>query len=431
MESDLRGGADGAQGNELLDVVTRGGKLPSAKSKFFASWSGELKRLQDAVKAQGFGNYAGRKKMASSKLFSDDALDPDILLQSLNENGFDFFTVDDLFQAVEERLTSGRPMFGFKNNEAMQGVDYSIREKNAATQEKEYEAAVDAITAGTWDMSKPVAVGDTPEAWLLAGADPLPITMAPGMVRKVTQTEHDLPVAIVRNVAHEMSDPVFVFQSAMEPDGITVFLDSKHKGQNIMLAVHLNRREGRHEINKIASIYQRNNPGNLVQWMRDGLLRYINTQKSRVWFQSIGLQLPKEGTKRGSPKLRTEQDIVKPSSDLSISDRGARGERERVSAALSALDRKPGERLAIYQRAKGLFDRASERRFDLEEATGPEAKHARLIQSLGELDAILSVLPPEVRGKVGGYTVLANIGKDSQSGPRISPRMWGWPDGLL
>ena len=39
-----------------------------------------------------------------------------------------------------------------------------------------------------------------------------------------------------------------------------------------------------------------------------------------------------------------------------------------------------------------------------------KVRRTKLLQSIGELDAVLSVLPPEIRGKVGGFAVLANIG---------------------
>ena len=94
--------------------------------------------------------------------------------------------------------------------------------------------------------------------------------------------------------------------------------------------------------------------------------------------------------------------------------------REPVYSAMGLnLDRQPGERLAIYQKAKELFDKVAQNRDELEGAKGPESKYARMLQSLGELDAILKVLPPEVRGRVGGYTSLANLGKDTQSGPGV------------
>jgi hypothetical protein len=80
--------------------------------------------------------------------------------------------------------------------------------------------------------------------------------------------------------------------------------------------------------------------------------------------------------------------------------------RPRVDRALaSAMNRKPGERLAMYERAKEMFDRVSARRG---ESTGPDG-YARTLQSLWELDAILKVLPAEVRGKVGGFTQIAAL----------------------
>jgi hypothetical protein len=80
--------------------------------------------------------------------------------------------------------------------------------------------------------------------------------------------------------------------------------------------------------------------------------------------------------------------------------------RPRVDRALSAaLNRKPGERLAMYERAKEMFDRVAARRG---ESTGPDG-YARTLQSLWELDAILKVLPAEVRGKVGGFTRIAEL----------------------
>ena len=80
--------------------------------------------------------------------------------------------------------------------------------------------------------------------------------------------------------------------------------------------------------------------------------------------------------------------------------------RPRVDRALaSAMNRKPGERLAMYERAKEMFDRVDARRG---ESTGPDG-YARTLQSLWELDAILKVLPAEVRGKVGGFTRIAEL----------------------
>ena len=80
--------------------------------------------------------------------------------------------------------------------------------------------------------------------------------------------------------------------------------------------------------------------------------------------------------------------------------------RPRVDRALkAALNRKPGERLAMYERAKEMFDRVAARRGAETGGSG----YARTLQSLWELDAVLKVLPAEVRGKVGGFTQIAAL----------------------
>ena len=76
------------------------------------------------------------------------------------------------------------------------------------------------------------------------------------------------------------------------------------------------------------------------------------------------------------------------------------------------MTRGPGERLATYERARarflGLMDRNREALESLNKNTA-KFRRTQILQGLGELDAILSVFPPDIRGRVGGYTRLANI----------------------
>jgi hypothetical protein len=95
--------------------------------------------------------------------------------------------------------------------------------------------------------------------------------------------------------------------------------------------------------------------------------------------------------------------------DYSIS---SQREIDRVNRALSGVTRGPGERLATYERARarflGLMDRNREALESLNKNTA-KFRRTQILQGLGELDAILSVFPPDIRGRVGGYTRLANI----------------------
>jgi hypothetical protein len=90
----------------------------------------------------------------------------------------------------------------------------------------------------------------------------------------------------------------------------------------------------------------------------------------------------------------------------------SQSEIDRVNRALGGMNRGPDERLKVYERARAKFQGVMERnREALESLNKDTAKFRRtqLLQGLGELDAILSVFPPDIRGRVGGYTKLANI----------------------
>jgi hypothetical protein len=85
---------------------------------------------------------------------------------------------------------------------------------------------------------------------------------------------------------------------------------------------------------------------------------------------------------------------------------------DRVNAALGGMNRGPDERLKVYERARAKFQGVMERNREALESLNKDTEKFRrtqLLQGLGELDAILSVFPPDIRGRVGGYTKLANI----------------------
>ena len=93
----------------------------------------------------------------------------------------------------------------------------------------------------------------------------------------------------------------------------------------------------------------------------------------------------------------------------------SQSEIDRVNKALGGMNRGPDERLKVYERAKQKFSKLMAWNSDELAAmadTGSDDSQIRrtqILQGLGELDGIMSVLPPEVRGRVGGYTKLAGI----------------------
>ena len=93
----------------------------------------------------------------------------------------------------------------------------------------------------------------------------------------------------------------------------------------------------------------------------------------------------------------------------------SQSEIDRVNKALGGMNRGPDERLKVYERAKQKFSKLmawnSDKLAAMAETGSDETqiRRTQILQGLGELDGIMSVLPPEVRGRVGGYTKLAGI----------------------
>lgn len=87
-----------------------------------------------------------------------------------------------------------------------------------------------------------------------------------------------------------------------------------------------------------------------------------------------------------------------------------------IEDKLNELRKNPEERLRVYEAVKdrltSLIVRNREEVANLKEgkASADRIRREKLINAIGELNALLRVFPPEIRGKVGGFATLANIG---------------------
>lgn len=110
-------------GTDILDAVREAGGLPSMKSSKVYQYAGELKRIREAQKG---GNAIGVK--ATFNLFRKDAPDLDALIKDLQSYGFSQIkTPSDLFDMIEQRIATGRPIYGYEAASiAAQMDNYSI-----------------------------------------------------------------------------------------------------------------------------------------------------------------------------------------------------------------------------------------------------------------------------------------------------------------
>lgn len=153
-----------------------------------------------------------------------------------------------------------------------------------------------------------IEIGHTPAVLRRVGAPDLPLRITRDIVRKATNgVKHDVPMHVIEKMPELLHDPVAVFDSRTEPDAKTILVDAVDtSGRPVITAIHLNAKAGRVEINRIASVYGKDNGiGAMERWIDEGLLRYAR-EKQNPLGTTQGLQLPK----RGSPERVYDSNIL-------------------------------------------------------------------------------------------------------------------------
>jgi len=157
--------------------------------------------------------------------------------------------------------------------------------------------------------TQPVIITNTPLILVKLGAKQLPITITKEVINKAI-TKDNLTLDLIKDLPKELHDPIMIFKSATMPNSFVIMTELRGEKGNVIAAIHLSRQEQNHIVNKIANIYSKERDKTFIEWIEKGLLRYYNKNKSQIWLQSRGLQLPKEVTKSGHTKILTEEDFV-------------------------------------------------------------------------------------------------------------------------
>lgn len=99
--------AQASTGPELLDAIVKSGGLPSREAPARKAFAGEIARIDEAAR-----NPQRTERIPLNKIFRSDAPGIDQLATSLRDQGFDVQTPGDLLSLIEQRLTTGKKLFG-------------------------------------------------------------------------------------------------------------------------------------------------------------------------------------------------------------------------------------------------------------------------------------------------------------------------------
>lgn len=160
------------------------------------------------------------------------------------------------------------------------------------------------------DPRRDIRMGDTPAVLRALGAPNRELIMPGHVVHKATRPEikdHHVSVETMVELPHLLADPVAVVTSRTEPDALVTLIKAKDKkGAPVVVAVHMHAKGVFVEVNKIASVYGKDNRQALQEQLDNDLL-YINKEKAADWLHSARLQLPAENTINGSSGIKVLQ----------------------------------------------------------------------------------------------------------------------------
>lgn len=111
-------------GDELLDAVDKGGGLP-AKVSPRDQYAGELKIVRETYRTPDRA-----ERIRYEKIFKKGAPDIDALTQHLRESGFDVETPSDTLNLIQDRIRTGKPIYGSEaRGTALAGEGMKLRQR--------------------------------------------------------------------------------------------------------------------------------------------------------------------------------------------------------------------------------------------------------------------------------------------------------------
>ncbi len=143
-------------------------------------------------------------------------------------------------------------------------------------------------------------LGSTPSVFIKHGASEVKVIMLPDCVVKITGGKHSIALEEIAKLPIELNDPVLLFEGSVPNSFVAVTEMVDKQGNDVIVAVHINRRQKRLVVNRIASLYSKSDRyGNnhiesyVQQQIEAGNLLDASAKKAPIWFTNRGLQLPK------------------------------------------------------------------------------------------------------------------------------------------
>ena len=168
--------------------------------------------------------------------------------------------------------------------------------------DKNFSEQVDIFAAGKMPVFETLSLGSTPNALYLVGAHARTLTMKQNVLRNSTLDEsqranrhlsgHDIPIETIKKLPEHLRNPILIL-SGQHPQTVVVVTELKNKeNNNIIVPVALDLRSTDSTVNKVTTVYGKDNINKYLNHHKEQILAY-NKEKTDSLFTTIGFQLPK------------------------------------------------------------------------------------------------------------------------------------------
>ncbi|MBQ1629390.1 MAG: hypothetical protein II098_09605 [Treponema sp.] len=197
---------------------------------------------------------------------------------------------------------------------------------------KSYQNQLDEYLAGKLKPSDFISLGKTPAVLEKIGVNQNEVVIFQNVIDKALrqpQTDengkfvqgHEIDVSVLEKLPEYISNPLMVFKSDTVPNSKVIMTEYQDvNDRTVVIALHCDSRadSGKLIVNRISSVYRKDNDYFFLNQIKKGNLEYIDEKRSQEWAVRQRLQLPPLTDILGyNQNITTKEDFVNSQKSLS------------------------------------------------------------------------------------------------------------------
>ncbi|MCK9479845.1 MAG: strawberry notch family protein, partial [Firmicutes bacterium] len=282
-----------------------------------------IKDIMDSVKAGKIVNM-GRLAVFQSRVSGENRIevsgihpsqaqgykDKGVFSEIINYKTRYFVPVD----KAEKVLNDIKGSYKYSLDEKPDNTEHLFKPQKGEVES--FSKQVDEWLKGEMKSDEHFKLGNTPAVLKALGAKKLPLIMTQDVIVKITGRKHSISLDEIKQLPQQIADPIMIFASDTVPGAFVVLTELLDKnGNDLVVAIHLNKKQTHISVNRVASVHPRTAPGkskNVIgsfveAQIKRGNLRYVDKNKSDEWLRRGGLQLPSLNTIITSNKIKNSR----------------------------------------------------------------------------------------------------------------------------